>query len=280
MFLHKIIAALSDWSGDWVHYTNINKLGVNPKQFHQDPAGIYLFPEEFKPAGTLWTDKKYKILVNTKPNMKVLDLAKLSNNEMQRIADRVGLDKNTFENPRDLWDALRNHYFLSVGAPGAGAWNKDFRDLGYNAIFDDTGTIHTAETQLVALDPRILKIKEVVPQKKGSGIEDIKKYQKLVEKYSAPYGEVTISTPRTVKQSGYFGKAPKKLIGEVKVEDGDKYIIWRVSRDNDRFMRLDFYDASKRFHGNYSLGGLVEKEEEVKRTVERASDFVFKEEEE
>jgi len=28
----------------FVHFTQINKVGINPRPFHRDPIGIYLFP--------------------------------------------------------------------------------------------------------------------------------------------------------------------------------------------------------------------------------------------
>lgn len=69
--------SLSDWSGDWVHYTNIPYLSFNPKASHSDPTGIYFFPKEFKPSSS-YTSKKYKFSAKLKPDAKVLDFSKIT----------------------------------------------------------------------------------------------------------------------------------------------------------------------------------------------------------
>jgi hypothetical protein len=67
-------SSLDQWSGRWVHYSDVNKLGINPKQFHQDVMGIYFFPEEFKTSGTIWQKMKYKFTVDIKPEAKIFYL--------------------------------------------------------------------------------------------------------------------------------------------------------------------------------------------------------------
>ena len=269
-------ASLDDWSGEWVHFTDVNKLGVNPKQFHQDPAGMYLFPREYKTSGTIWQEKKYKLVVELKPGAKVLDLSKLSMTDMKDMADKLEVGGD-FKDIDTFWDALKNHYILATKAPGAAKWNKDFRELGYDAIFDDTESIHVGEVQLLVLNPSKARVIDAIRQNPDSGaFQRIKDHQKLVADFSRQYGDVNIKNPKTYK--GYAGDQ-NYLAGEVEVTNGDNYITWRIQDENQRFMRLSVYDASKRSNSG-SLGSIVEKhkEDEIRRAVDNASKFVFSEE--
>jgi hypothetical protein len=172
----------------WVHYTSTPFLKFNPKQSHNDPSGIYLFPEEFKAKSDYWMAKKYKFIVEVPSDLMVLDLSKLTAQEgydilkkitktpkkLQAVFQRMknaeaGTDKYYKNAAYPFWEFLRNEVF--IGKPAS--WNKSFRNLGYDAIFDDTGTIHSKEDQLLILNPTRMKIINM-DIRGGSGYEGVK----------------------------------------------------------------------------------------------------------
>jgi len=230
---YKIETSLSDWTGNWVHYTNINKLGVNPQQFHQDMAGIYLFPEKFKTSGTIWKGKKYKFIVKVKSDAKILDLSKLSEKDLWDLLDKLHIPRTYMHekmNVDNFWEALKNYYMLSTSKKGSGFWNKEFRRLGYEAIFDDTGSIHTAEVQMVVLDPRILNIVDVETQNIKRGQYDrIKEHLNMLAHHLKSYGNVEIQPIKKVKE--LYGKN-KIIKGKLKLTLGnEKYIDFEIEED-------------------------------------------------
>src|SRR5258708_4794494 len=85
-----IIESLKDWEGDWVHYSDESYMKINPQPFHQDPAGIYLFPEKFQPHFN-WPEEKYKFIVRLKPGLRVLDLGTLDIPAIFALMDKLGI---------------------------------------------------------------------------------------------------------------------------------------------------------------------------------------------
>lgn len=227
--LKRLIGSYEDWSGGaWVHYTDVNKLGVNPKQFHQDLAGIYLFPQDFETKGTLWKSKKYKITVKIKDTAKILDLSKLTKDDMFEITDALEIPSNFTDSvPMDadqFWESLKNYYMLrSKKQPGK--WAKDFIKLGYDAIFDDTDSIHYSEVQVVVLNPKILEVVDVVTQNiKRGQFGRISEHLNMLAKLLKPFGKVEIEP--LVKSKDYRHRGKLKL----NFED-NKYISWEVEED-------------------------------------------------
>lgn len=223
----KALAGYSDWAGKWVHYGSEPFLKLNPKQFHQDPAAIYLFPMDFKPAGQ-WQDKRYKFVISVDDGLKVLDLSKLKKNEMLDLARKVGLEIESdklnpteYSSSADLWwSALRAHF---MGRPGK--FNKALRELGFDAIFDDTKSIHSLEIQLLVLNPSKIKVVETIDQLR-TGYEEINKLLKMVEKKSSNYGNLRIEKPKKVYESWYKSHILKC---HVNVEKNDNYVGFDIS---------------------------------------------------
>lgn len=240
---YRIQSSLTNWSGEWVHYTDVNKLGVNPKQFHMDLAGVYLFPKEFKTSGTLWKSKKYKYICKVKEGAKVLDLSKLSEHDLWSILDKLHIERKSVYTGDKLldadlfWEALKNFYTLSDKSRIGGAvkWSKEFMRLGYDAIFDDTKAIHYAEVQLVVLNPKILNVIDVETQNVNRGQFDrIKQHLELLAGKLRPYGKVEIEPLKKKKE--WLEKKPS-LTGRLRLNlDDDKYIDWRVTEDEANHM--------------------------------------------
>lgn len=230
----EVHASLKDWSGVWVHYTDIHKLGINPKQFHLDLAGIYLFPQEFKTSGTIWKRKKYKYIIKIKNTAKVLDLSTLQETDLRQILEKLDipyrkyLTDNVPLTTDNFWETLKNYYVLSKHKQ-AGLWNKEFKRLGYDAIFDDTGSIHSAEVQMVVLNPAILEVIDVEEQNIKRGQYDrIKEHLELLAQYLKPYGKIEMKPLK--KKKDLYSKNPK-IKGDLRLWLGEQYIDWQIEED-------------------------------------------------
>jgi hypothetical protein len=149
------LESLENWSGEWVHYTDIPYLSFKPKAFHSDPTGLYFFPKEFKPVSS-YSSKKYKFTANLKSDARVLDLSKVTREEMTRLADLAGVEK--FIEIDDLYSSLQKVFRMTDGPnKKAGAFNRFFFNAGYDAIFDDIAVVYgKSETQLIVLNKNCL----------------------------------------------------------------------------------------------------------------------------
>jgi len=222
-----IIAEYAKWkSGKWVHYSKFPTVKVNLNPFHMDPAGIYLFPESFKTVGD-WHKFPYKFTVTLPEDLKVLDLAAINTSEaaLKFLEDLGVTDGKEFSIFREYiekgttpidsaWEYLQRYF-----AQKPGAFNKRLRQAGYDAVFDDTGSIHNSEVQLVVLDSRKLSWKR--EDLKGSGYNLVKEVFDLVVAEGKKYGEVDLDPPKK-KWSGY-DKA-NQIRSTVKIRSGDSYV--------------------------------------------------------
>lgn len=205
-----ILADYQKWQGTWVHYSKHPELTVNPQQFHQDPAGIYLFPEAFK-AAPMWSNKPYKFLVEVPRDLKVLDLAAIDTAELAlRLLDDTktteGKEYDYFKEqiletkePADrAWEYLQR-YFL--GKPGA--FNKRLREAGYEAVFDDIKAIHSNEVQLLVLNPTRIKIKER-EQAKSNGYQLVAEIAEHIKKQGAKWAIIRDDKTKRKKDWGDY----------------------------------------------------------------------------
>jgi oligoribonuclease (3'-5' exoribonuclease)/8-oxo-dGTP pyrophosphatase MutT (NUDIX family) len=231
----EILADFAEHQNDpvWIHYSNVPQLTINPKPNHRDPAGIYLFPENFTPA-PMWRSYKYRFKVKLDPSTKVLDLSKITADEAIEISKKLGIPPTTIKNFRvdeksaedvadRFWDLLCN-YFIMTGKRGPGAWNKALRSVGYDAVFDDTQAIHVAEDQLLILDPRKIKVLDMETQA-GIGFDQVKRAVAYLQKAAEEYGTVTVREPKKEKQTASYDTV---LTGYVRIESGDKYAEWKI----------------------------------------------------
>lgn len=194
--------------GGWVHYSNVDFLTINPQPGHLDMAGIYLFPDRFRPTSG-WRSYPYKLLVDVPRNLRVFDFADVtweqalemynglrfsSPKKPDAIIDQKVLRKYGRSPGDTLWTLMRD--YLGYGAK-KGTWNKLFRQLGYDALFDDTGAIFSTEVQLIVLDPRKVKVVDII-RNSGTGYKEVVEIANrlaAVLKDHLPY--VTVSKPNT-----------------------------------------------------------------------------------
>ena len=153
----------------WYHYSNVDflKLPTNPN--HYDPVGIYLFPEYSIPKiKSYWKSKNFKFTVSLKPNLNILDLDKLTNEEELEIINKLdtknNIALNTFKSnssERGFWQYIRNAYTNVNLGPNCGyVSRKDFMKLGYDGIFSHS-LIHSLEPQIIIFDPKNIEVENV-----------------------------------------------------------------------------------------------------------------------
>jgi len=241
-----LLESLQDWNdGRWVHYSDTEMLTINPKPFHQDPLGIYCFPEKFVPHTNMWLNKKYKFLITLKPGAQILDFSTASEKEIDDLLEATdALEhyqayakqypiKNKADMLKKAWESMRNSMILKSGSGGRAKWNNVFRSLGWDAIFDDTGSIHSVEVQLLILDPRV--IAHVEKKILGtSGYEEVKKVVADVVELCKSYGQISIEEPKKVSDGWRPQKGdPKILKATVRVEKSDEnYAEFEIRYDD------------------------------------------------
>lgn len=209
--------SLRDWNSKyWVHYSDVDyvKVNPNPSQGGHDPRGIYLFPLKLdltrKNIGAYWGRKKYKIIVQLKPGLKILDLISLSIRDCARILvelghkDKIKMLVNrkwvpSFAGmPKDethpanveyrknmtlghvLWILLRGVVFENNGVN----FTDGLKKLGYDGIFGDENTICYDEIQLIIFDENNVNTIKTIPNTLGAKRRELR--HKLPEAYGDP----------------------------------------------------------------------------------------------
>jgi hypothetical protein len=222
-----VYSKYTDWDNKWVHYTKEPYVKVNPKSMYRDPAGIYLFPAAFEPV-RMWLSLPYKFIIDVPKDLVVLDLSLLTREGMFDLATKI-LGKEPLneykeyilKGPRYLdngWEAM---YMPFIGK--AGEFNKRFRQLGYDAIFDDTKTIHSQEVQLLILDPKKIKVVEMQRQV-DSGYDDTLLIMDYVKELCEDWGLVKVEKPKKKRKYG-----EENIEGYLTVEAGDRYLSLTIS---------------------------------------------------
>jgi hypothetical protein len=220
----------------WAHHSNHEMLTVRTKTFHNDPSGIYFFPLDYQPTASMWHQMKYRYVVELVPQARVLDLPQISTTDVATLLQAVGqteafaayLQQYPPENHRDmvrmLWSHIRNSSFRFHGQ-----WNKIIRSMGYEAVFDDSGIIHSAEPiQLLVLDPRAIVLIDRATAKPNY----FGKMKKVVDELAAvcaTFGVVTTEPPR--KKRGSWSSTPM-LMARVEVHRSEEnYATFNVIHD-------------------------------------------------
>ena len=253
-YLEIIKETLEQWDGNWVHYSDQPYMKATiSKQSHQDPAGIYLFPEKFNPIN-MWKNKRYKFIVKLDPSIKILDVAKLSKEEVENftkymIGDKIEKyhalnNEYPIKNEKDYfdraWDILRAHFSYEGGFRQFGLFNKKIREYGYDAIFDDTLSIHCAEIQLLVLNPTKIKIIQMV-ERKNNAYTKITNAMKTLENILKEFGNVKIDQP---KLNTSYGK--KELIGYVNLSIGEQFEYPHENYHDNKYMNFKLaYDSQR-----------------------------------
>lgn len=206
------LESLENWSGEWVHYTDTPYLSFRPNAFHSDPTGLYFFPKEFKPISS-YTSKKYKFTAKLKPDARVLDLSKVTREEMTRLADLAGVEK--FIEIDDLYGSLQKVFSMRDGPnKKAGAFNRFFFNAGYDAIFDDIAVIYgKSETQLIVLNPRCLSDVEMHVNKYPIFKEMSLSSEEIIDRLT-PYADKVEASKIKKEREGWVRNDKGKIVAE------------------------------------------------------------------
>lgn len=254
--------SIRDWSGEWVHMTDVPYLKINPDPSHSDPLGLYFFPVSFQP-NSYWAKKPYRFTMALKPDARVLDLADLDEDGVRRLVAGAGerasaqfaasIEQYPPKREHDLadraWEVLQSFY-----ARRGAAFNKMLRGIGYDAVFDDTGSIHNSEVQLLVLDPRVMA-RVTMERNKPNAYRTMLRVIGEVEAMARRFGPVTVEPPRRTVQYGKSMLSARIVIGDDDWEKRENYfsmnVIW--SRD-DRPELIRVSKTGSRPHLDYGAG--------------------------
>lgn len=178
----------------YVHFTDLNKLGINPQKKHHDPYGIYFYPSNFisgEDSSSMqygYSMKYYYICqINTKNFLKINSV---NLNDIEQFFIKTGLSdvfnkinfgdfgKSNQRYDKKLWDVLdmlnvepSKRNVLTSGSNTINinsykylphiTWNRFFNKLGYDGIVDNKGVVNDNEPQqLIVFNPKSIKILE------------------------------------------------------------------------------------------------------------------------
>jgi hypothetical protein len=203
----------------YLHFTNVYKLGINPKKSHADPHAVYFYPVDWILDEYNWHTFQYAVTmdyfflaqVDTK---NFLRIDTLDWNKVEYLMDQAGLLQywHRYRSDFDKKNAARNFWeFLDMmnvspkdrdnpdhhNIPQV-KWNAFWKTTGYDGFTDKKGVVNSDEpSQIGVFNPRRIKIVESGPN------EDVR------SEYMQFYNEVIEQHGIDVKQQGYIenGKA-------------------------------------------------------------------------
>jgi hypothetical protein len=186
--------------GRWIHFSQIPKLGINPKKSHDDPVGIYFYPVDFlltdfhrmedgSQFGLSWP---YYFLCDLDLSAPGLTLSSTTAADVTALAERNGwkplLDAYEAAPEDERAKMLTFHARQGHLSPGAFlwafldqqqkekriTWNRALKGLAY--VRDDGNKIiHSYEPdQIVVFDPRIIKNATIHENKAGDSLQSHK----------------------------------------------------------------------------------------------------------
>lgn len=183
--------------GRWIHFSQIPKLGINPKKSHDDPIGIYFYPVDFlltdfhrmvdgSQFGLSWP---YYFLCDLDLSAPGLTLSTTSSADVNALAARNGwkplLDAYEAAPEAERASMVTYHARKASLSPGAFlwafldqqqkekriSWNRALKGLSY--VRDDGNSIiHSYEPdQIVVFDPRIIRNASLHENKTGDALQ-------------------------------------------------------------------------------------------------------------
>lgn len=137
-----------------VHFSDINKVGINPKNIYSTPAGIYFYPlEEIirKKLDVAWGAKRnYLHIIRLLPSANILKMLPSDSVEDQKGKEYI--EEKKWQYAKMYSYKIKSDYsifweFTQQKANGNPAqWNHIFRQLKIDGFVDmGTGTIHENE---------------------------------------------------------------------------------------------------------------------------------------
>ena len=110
----------ADKPGYFIHFSRINKLGINPRTKHATPAAIYAYPlkqlySDFKEGKIPYaSDYKYVFLFSQQPGRKILemsrDMSSLTEKEYGRFIDKLFTDNKFNKYKTGNYNKFREYF--------------------------------------------------------------------------------------------------------------------------------------------------------------------------
>jgi hypothetical protein len=198
----------------YLHFTNVYKLGINPKKSHADPHAIYFYPVRWILDESNWHTFQYAVTmdyfflcqVDTKNFLKI---DSLTWPKVEFLMNKAGLydywqkfmgDFSQKSAGRNFWEFLD---MMNV-APSERdnedhrklpqvTWNAFWKTTGYDGFTDTKGVVNSDEPHQIGVFNRSkIKIIESGPNKDAKG-EYMKFYQELIDTFKID-----------VKEQGYI----------------------------------------------------------------------------
>lgn len=203
----------------YLHFTNVYKLGINPKKSHADPHAVYFYPVDWILDENNWHTFQYAVTmdyfflcqVDTK---NFLRIDTLTWNKVQYLMDQAGLlqywfkyrdDFNKNNAGRNFWEFLDMMNVKPLDRENSDhhklpqvTWNAFWKTTGYDGFMDSKGVVNSDEPhQIGVFNPRRIKIIESGPNESVRS-EYMQFYREIIDKHKID-----------VKQQGYIenGKA-------------------------------------------------------------------------
>lgn len=254
----------------YIHFTDIDKLGINPKKGHYDPFGIYFYPTNFvfsedTSSFQYGFSMKYYFIckINTR---NFLNINKIDYEDIKGFFKKAGLidlfyninigdfGKSNQRFDKKLWNVLdmlnfkpseRDDYFTTDNGKTIKGdldylktlpqvkWNSFFGKLGFDGIIDNKGVVNENEPQqLIVFNPKTIQILEHGPNKVQKNI----------------YQEIFDEVKRSLECDSYKG--------EYKTKDGNTYYTARTKKD-DTYINFEINFDRNRVIFYYVKDGLV-----------------------
>jgi len=223
-----------------VHFSNVDKVGINPNPTHTDPVGIFTFPKSYVLNKTFnrnshFFGMPYTFILKLKDNAKVLNLSKLTHTEADNLIDKMGIGEYrqhaTHQRPgivakagHFLWqtmDKAVNAQYEKYAPSGRYhnwqkniTWNKLFKKAGgFDALIDDGDSIiHSNEpSQVVILNPMAFT------QLEKFQVSPVNIYKNLATRMLNKLGEAIFQDHRTsmARDSSYRNRVRMTARGEI-----------------------------------------------------------------
>jgi hypothetical protein len=257
----------------YIHFTDFNKLGVNPNKTHHDPHGIYFYPVNFvfEESSDSW---QYGFSMNFYYICKIdtsnfLKINKITFDDIKRFFVKAGLtdifqkinwgDIKHKRNDYKLWDILecldmkpseRDNKRLGFQPifktlPQV-KWNSFFSKLGYDGVIDNKGVVNENEPkQLIVFNPKTIKILEHGENKIQKNIHQ-EFFEELKNELGCDYfkGEYKTSNGRTL----YLAKTKKDDINiNFELDFSNNHVLFYYIEDN----LLKTYETEFNITGDY-----------------------------
>lgn len=166
--------------GRWIHFTNVKKLGINPRKKHWDPHGIYFYPvdwllephERINIGQQYGLNQPYYFIADVDLSPPGINLGTITWDEVWALAKRNGwydYAQEYLSHPKEKHSTILPYYaktdhpgsflwhfidYLTKKSPPLISWNRALAGVAW-VLDPNEGIIHNLEPyQLLVRDPR------------------------------------------------------------------------------------------------------------------------------